>query len=342
MTVRMKDIAKKAGVSTVTVSKALSGQRGVSEQMRSEIIRLAGEMGYVNHAAAARKERSRISYTIGILMANRFFDRYNSFYGNLLQLVSAEASVMECSTMLEIVSDEMERNGTVPRMLREETVDGVIVLGSMEEEYLKVLREREVPLMYLDFTSREERCDCVISDSFYGASQMTDYLFRRGHRRIAYVGTVLSTTSITDRYLGYLKSMMEHQVQPLKEWIIDDRDPETGMMDTDRFFRLPDPLPSAFVCNCDLAAAYLLKKLEEQGLTCPDDVSVAGFDNFAYPGISEHQFTTYEVDVKEMARKAVHNLLHKLNGEYYRRGVVIVTGRLVERETVKTIDERHF
>ena len=335
--VRMKDIAERAGVSTVSVSKALSGQRGVSEEMRKKIRDIAREMGY--RPPRTKAEKSFVSYNLGILMAERFFDRFNSFYGNLQQLAAEEAAKMKCFTMLEQVTDQMEREGALPKLLQDGNADGVIVLGVLAEDYLeKLRRESGVPFMYLDFTSARYQRDSVISDSFYGAYQLTNYLFGKGHRRIAYVGTLLSTGSITDRYLGYLKSMMEHGVQVPPEWVINDRDPVTGLMDTEKYYQLPEELPTAFVCNCDLTASYLYRKLEERGIRCPQDVSIASYDNFAYPGITNVQFTTYEVDTREMARKAVHKLIHKLNGDYYRKGVTIVTGRLIEGNTVTDLD----
>ncbi len=336
--VRMKDIAEKVGVSTVTVSKALGGHRGVSEAMRQKIEQAAREMGY--QMPQGRSERSRASYNIGILMAERYFDRYNSFYGNLQQLVMAEASAMSCFTMMEVVDTDDEKKDVIPKLLREGDCDGILVLGWMEEHYLEHMRKYRgdaVPMLYLDFSVPSGQRDCVISDSFYGAYQMTNYLFSMGHRDIGFVGTLLSTSSITDRYLGYCKSLMEHGQAPRQDWLLEDRDLKTGLMDTDRFFVLPDEMPTAFFCNCDLAASYLHRKLTANGYTCPDDISIAGYDNFLYQGLTDIGFTTYEVDTKEMARKAVHNLVHKLSREHYRRGVVIVTGRLVERNSVKKL-----
>ena len=325
--VRMKDIAVRLGVSTVTVSKALSGQRGVSEELRARIIRMAAEMDYQNDRR--RHDHSRIQYNIGILTSERFVDRMDSFYSHLLQLATAEASAMECFTMMEVITAQMEQQDI-----------GVIVLGFLEDHYLECISaDPELPFILLDFTTHWKLCDCVISDSFYGSCQLTDYLFRKGHRKIAFVGTVLSTGSITDRYLGYLKSMMEHHIQVPEEWIIPDRDTETGDVDRDRFFPLPDDMPTAFVCNSDLTAAHLCRKLAIMGIRCPEDVSITGFDNFIYPGVDEGQFTTYEVDTKAMARKAVHNLIHKLNGEYYRRGIIVVTGRLIKHGSVRALEE---
>ncbi len=333
--VRMKDIAERVGVSTVTVSKALGGHRGVSQEMRQRIEQTAKEMGY--QMSKGRTERSRVSYNIGILMAERYFDRYNSFYGNLQQFVTAEATNMSCFTMIEVVSSEDERQDVIPKILLDEECDGILVMGWMEEHYLENLQGR-LPMLYLDFSVNNAPRDCVISDSFYGAYQMTNYLFMKGHRDIGFVGTLLSTSSITDRYLGYCKSLMEHGVEIRKDWLLEDRDLTTGLMDIDKFFVLPDQMPTAFVCNCDLTASYLHRKLTSKGYSCPEDVSIVGYDNFLYQGLTDIGFTTYEVDTKEMARKAVHNLIHKLNREYYRKGVVIVTGHLVERGSVKLLE----
>lgn len=336
--IRMKDIAERAGVSIVSVSKALSGQRGVSEAKRQQILTLAKEMGY---KTPSRDEgRIKTSYNIGILIENAFFSENNSFYGSLMKYVNAHASDMNCFSMLEVISQKQEEEHSLPQMIADRRVDGIIVVGILPYDYLDMIRSAtDVPILYLDFAIPGLNRDSVISDNFYGAYQLTNYLFEMGHRKIAYVGTVLATSSITDRYLGYSKSMMEHGIAVPSEWVIDDRDQKTGIIDKDRFFCLPDDMPTAFVCNCDLTAAFLEQKLFENGLRVPDDVSVVGYDHFAYQGVTDTnlKLTTYEVDLNEMARKAVHNLVHKLNGEYYRRGMIIVTGRMILGESVKKL-----
>ncbi len=334
--VRLKDIGEKLGVSTVTVSKAMSGQKGVSEKLRAEILKTAEEMGY--EAPASRKERSRISYNIGVIIASRFLDANISFYGKMMQLVATEASARSCFTMPNVITDEMELKNIKPDILSDTNIDGIIMIGHLAEEYVEfVSKSSDVPLIYLDFSGKVSGKDCVISDSFYGAYQLTNYLCEHGHKEIAYVGTLLSTSSITDRYLGYMKSMMEHQYEIKPEWVIDDRSMENGLIDPVNLMQLPDKMPTAFFCNCDLTAEHLYRKITAMGLRCPEDVSIVGYDNFAYSTINESRFTTYEVDMKEMARKAVSNLIHKMSRDYYRKGVVIIAGKLVERGSVKDL-----
>lgn len=335
--VKLADIAERLGVSTVTVSKALSGQKGVSEELRVKIKQLAEELGY-KQPSAQRHEKTGRSYNIGALIAERYLDKYDSFYWQMYQQVAMKAVLKECFTLTEVVSAQMETTHELPKLVQEQKVDGIIVIGRLFDGYLEFLKAAcDVPLIYLDFCDEKQDTDAVVSDSFYGAYRLTNYLFDMGHSEIAYVGTLLATGSITDRYLGYMKSLMEHGVAVKQEWVIDDRDKETGIIDSDRFLRLPEEMPTAFICNCDLTASYLIKKLQDAGYRVAQDISVAGYDNYLFPGLCEVAITTYEVDMKEMARRAIQNLIHKIDGEHYRHGICIVEGHMVIKDSVRKI-----
>ena len=336
--VKRADIAEKLGVSTVSVSKALSGQKGVSEEMREKIKQLADEMGY-KQPSAQRKEAAHKSYNIGVLIAERYWDKYGSFYWQLYQQVATRAVTKECFTLMETVSTQMELEREMPKLVQEQKVDGIIVIGRLFDSYLQFLKEEcEIPIIYLDFCDEKQDTDAVISDSYYGAYRLTNYLFDMGHTRIAYVGTLLATGSITDRYFGYSKSLVEHGQQIRQDWIIDDRDLETGRIDTEQMIRIPEDMPTAFVCNCDLTASFLIKKLRAAGYRVPEDVSVVGYDNYLFPGLCDVAITTYEVDMKEMARRAIQNLTKKVGGESYRQGICIAEGHLVIKDSVKRIN----
>lgn len=335
--VKMADIAERLGVSTVTVSKALAGKKGVSEELRGKIAQAAREMGY-RQAKASQREKERESYNIGVLISERYLDKYDSFYLQMYQQVATRAVAKACFTLMEVVSEEMERECELPRLLREQKADGIIVIGRLFDKYLTFLnRSIELPIIYLDFCNEKQELDAVISDSYYGAYRLTNYLFEMGHTKIGYVGTVLATGSITDRYFGYMRAMLEHGMELRKDWILDDREMETGKIDSERFIRLPAELPTAFLCNCDLTASMLIHKLKEAGYRVPEDISVAGYDNYLFPGLCDVALTTYEVDMKEMARRAVRNLIKKMNGENYGQGVSIVEGHMVIKDSVRKI-----
>lgn len=336
-TVKLADIAAIVGVSTVTVSKALSDQKGVSEDLRVRIKKLAEEMGY-KQPSTVRKLETHKSYNIGVVIAEMFLDKYDSFYWQMYQALTTKAVSKGCFTMLEVVSAGDEEAGNLPKVVQEKKVDGMIVIGSMTSEYLTILNEEvDVPIIYMDYYDEKQACDAVVSNSYYGTYALTNYLFNMGHRKIAYVGTLLATKSITDRYFGYMKSLMEHGVEAKPEWVMEDRDIDSGYIDTKNKLVLPREMPTAFVCNCDLTASYLIKKLQDNGYRIPEDVSVVGFDNYLYPGLCNIKITTYEVDIKEMARCTIHNIMKKMANETYKPGIFIVEGHLVCKESVARV-----
>lgn len=335
--VKLADIAKIMNVSTVTVSKALSNQKGVSEEMREKIKQLAKEMGYRSPSEAKMMSAKR-SYNIGIIVSERYLDQYESFYWKMYQAVATKAVSKECFTMLEVLSLETEQNLELPKLLKEHKTEGMIILGLLKEDYLNMLEQDiDVPFICLDFYDRRHECDAVVTDNFYGMYKLTNYLFEMGHKDIAYVGTLLYTGSITDRYFGYAKALMENGQKVRREWIIEDRNIEDGQRDDDFEFKFPEKMPTAFVCNCDLTAGEFINVLKKRGYRVPEDISVVGFDNYIHPGICDVGITTYEVDIKEMARKTINNLLKKMSGEYYKQGISIVEGHMVIKDSVRRL-----
>ncbi len=335
--VKLADIAARVGVSTVTVSKALSGQKGVSEETRGKIRKLAEEMGYRQPSAARREMHRQRSYNIGVLIEDQYLDKYESFYWKMYQQVSVSALSCECFALMEVVSSRMEEELEMPKVVREQKVHGIIIIGRMQSGYLKKLKENSsVPVVYVDFTDEEPGTDAVVSDNYYGAYHLVNYLLKQGHSRIAYVGTLLATSSITDRYFGYAKSLMEHGISLRDDWQMDDRDIDSGFIQ-EELLQLPEEMPTAFFCNCDLTAGKLIQKLQSQGYRVPEDISVVGFDNYIYPGICDVEITTYEVDQTEMAMQAVRILLKRMDNEPCRYGTHVVEGRLVVKKSVKAI-----
>lgn len=340
--VKLADIADRVGVSIVTVSKALSGQKGVSESMREKIINIANEMGYKQPGVRRREMEEAATakgYNLGVIIGDYYLGKYESFYSQMYQQFATKAGEEGCFCMLELITREQEMAVATPRMILEKRVDGIIIIGKLSNEYLKMIADSHIPMVGLDFYTSDPRLDSVISDSYFGAYRMTNYLLDRGHTDIAYVGTIGATMSITDRYMGYIKAMNERGFFPGKDRVIPDRNEVTLVLDDEGCLELPDAadMPTAFVCNSDQTAGALINKLERAGYQVPKDISVVGYDNFLPPGICNVRITSYEVDMKEMSRRAMSIISHKIEGEPYRRGSFIVGGRIVEKGSVARI-----
>lgn len=329
--VRMSDIAQRLGVSTVTVSKALAGQKGVSEEMRERIKALAEELGY-KAPASARGDTKR-SYNIGVIMGEVYTEKYATFYWEFYQKINTCAVQENCYVILEVLDSVREKELEEPKIVQENKIDGLIILGCIQTKYLQMLKKKcRVPVVYMDFYDKQLQEDCVISNSFYGAYHMTNYLFRMGHTEIGYVGTVLSTESIMDRYLGYLKSLMEHGVQLREDWVLNDRG-ESNIYCYDTI-PLPRELPTAFVCNSDLTASKMVKTLQEAGYRVPEDISLVGYDDWLYPGLCDVGITTYSVNMTKMAEMGIDLLVRRIGGDNSRSDMQIIEGDIVVRESV--------
>jgi len=331
--IKMADLAQELGVSTVTVSKALSGQKGVSEQMRKKIKELAEQRGYMSPAMA--REEAKESYNIGVVVAEVYIAKYQTFYWEFYQKILTKAVQDNCYVLLEVLSRENEKAGILPKIITENKIDGVIVLGGISDAYLSAIRnDCRIPVVYMDFYNETVREDCVISNNYYGSYRMTNYLFSQGHTKIGFVGTIPSTESIMDRYLGYVKSMMEHGEKVCDEWVIKDRDDTALVVDE---IKLPKKMPTAFVCNCDLTAAEMIKALRKNGYRVPEDISLVGYDDYLFPGVCDVGMTTYAVNMEKMAAEGIAMIVDKIGNGDKKHGMCIVEGSLVIRESVKKI-----
>ena len=327
--VRMADIAQKLGISIVSVSKGLAGKDGVSEEMRAQIIATAKEMGYRMPAAKAKETgASGNGQIIGVLVADHFFNE-NTFYSNMYRGILQKCASKGISVAMEIISLEAERGCIMPTLLVNHQVDALIFMGELDRNYLRNVMQSGLPYLLLDFYDDDGAMDCILSDNVSGAYQLTRHLLNAGRKKIAFVGSIGATSSIMDRYLGYSKALLRAGIAPRAEWQLEDRD-EDGLFLP---FHLPDDMPDAYLCSCDEVAHNLINYLQGQGYRVPEDVAVAGYDDFRYALLSDPQITTYHVDVESMAGAAVEQISQKMAEPKETPSTVIVPGKLILRDS---------
>ena len=326
--IRMVDIAKALGVSTVTVSRALSGKDGVGDAMRESILRAAEDMGYQPKLPTKALLNGE---TVGILLSCRFIGKGHSFYWDLYERVFECLGENDAFGILEPVKLEDESAANPPRLVRTDRVQALLLIGQLNQRYQQMLVATGLPIVQMDAYSAGFQLDTVISDGYYGMYTMTDYLMRQGHRRIAYVGSVGATSSITDRYFGYCRALQEWGITVRQDWILPDRKEHEKVL-----IPLPEDMPTAFVCNCDSVAQKLIERLNENGLHVPEDVSVVGFDGFSLTPISP-ALVTYAVDMEGMARASVKQLMDRLADPSRPPELRIVPGHFVKGDSVKSI-----
>ena len=329
--VKMQDIADRLGISVVAVSKALSGKSGVSEALREEVRRTAGELGY--SYTVRRKQAGNLTGNVCVLASSRFIDE-DSFYLKYYQHISALLQSRGRCAFFHTISPENEEKLIYPAAL-EGKADGAIILGQLSKSYIDLITSENIPVVFLDFYDDRKDIDCIISDSFYASYDITNFLINMGHRKLAFVGSVKATSSIQDRYLGYMKSLMEHNIFVSSNYVLEDRGADGLMKPID----LPVDMPTAFVCNCDGTAYQLIDQLKKEGYRVPQDISVTGFDNSVYSEMSDPKITTIEVNTEQMSALAVETILKKIENPAYSIGRMPVGGRIIYKNSVRAIKE---
>jgi len=322
-TVRMADIAEKLNISVVSVSKALAGKPGVSEEMRAKVVALARQMGYESSRASSETGGTG---NIGVLVANQLFDE-SSFYNNLYRHLVLASGGEGYTTMLEIVTLEAEREAVPPALVAGRKVDGLIFMGNQKRAYLQAVVNSGLPCVLLDFHVPGCELDCVVSDNAEGGCALTEHLLGLGYREIGFVGSICSTSSIMDRYLGYQRALRTAGLVPREEWLLEDRDERGNYIP----LALPQPMPRAFVCSCDSVAYHLVGTLRQMGLRVPQDVAVCGYDDFRFATLCQPQLTSYRVNVELMAKTAVNRLVARIRHEEGDAMRYTVSGQLVVR-----------
>lgn len=330
--VTMRELGRLMGVSAVTVSKALAGKSGVSEEMRRRIVKLAEDLGYVNPHAAHDDEARRLD--VGILIPDQYFSAesyYATFYKYLVQALSDAGHY----GLLELLGEQDEMELVPPHLVRNRRVDALVLLGQPSRAYVRMIAQLEIPVVFLDFYDEQADAVAVVGDNTYACYRLTSHLIKNGHTDIGFVGDSRATSSIMDRYLGFYRAMLARELPIREEWIIPDRDPSGALyMDA---LPLPEKLPTAFVCNCDIVACWLMEQLRAMGLQVPGDVSVVGFDDFTMGMTPVTPLTTFRMDCQAMASMAVKLVNERCASQQRSCGRMVVSGQLIHRDSVKTL-----
>ena len=323
--VTMKEIAEKLNISTVSVSKALNNKEGVGVDLRKKIIETAEEMGYKTKKASQLSSKRRL---IGVVISKHFLNPSPSFYWSLYEQVYHSLKERNYQCLLEIVDFEEEQ---APAFLDRNDLDGIIVVGFVETENMKIIDASGLPIVMVDFCNERIRGIGIIPDNCNSTYRMTSYLIDSGHKKIGYVGNIKAMPNIMDRFLGYYRALLLNDIEFNKDWIISDRDDNATLYDT---FSLPEDMPTAFVCHNDQTAYRFVQYLTEQGYRVPEDISVTGFYDYAYAVLSRPQLTTVHVEMAEMAEIAVDVLYKRIELHTNPTNTIHVHGHIKERKSV--------
>ena len=298
MTVTIRDIAEAAGVSIGTVSRALKNQRGLSDETRRAVRRVARELGY----DATRLRSTRAQRLVFLLHRQHSRFTTNPFFSYVLHGVEEACRDFGIApTLLATGPADPVRD-----QLRLHEPDAIIAAGYFETEVLNLVAGLELPMALVDFWLPGQ--PSVNPDNVEGGAMATRHLLASGRRRIAYIAGSLAHFSIRERAHGYRRALFEAGVlaDPDLEVVAPPGvDPDEGAAQAMRQLLRLRPRPDAvFACN-DVAALAALQVCLDAGLRVPQDVAVVGFDDIPAAATAQPPLTTLRVDKEGLGRAGV-------------------------------------
>ena len=329
--VTMQEIADRLGVSKVTVSKALNGKEGVGAELREKIRGEARTCGYQLSLSHSGKDKH--VKKVVVFCDSKFFDETSRsyFYVKIYQRIAD--ALLERGAIATLVNVARQKNYSAQRVLLEEaSFDGIILLGSLDPAFVEMVKNTKTPRIFVDYYDETRSHDCVLMENFYNMYDATCHLLECGHREIGFVGSLMVTQSINDRFLGYQRALLQWKIPVREEWLIPERTPDNEPIE----MQLPEKLPQAFVCNCDETAYRLMRQLARRGIRVPEDLSIVSFDDDVFATMTQPPLSTVAVHVDDMAQKAADCMMENMKPGYRSRGEIhLVRGEMVFRESVK-------
>jgi LacI family transcriptional regulator len=317
------DIARELGLSTATVSRALSNNSVISKVTTERILQKAEEMGYRynNFAGNLKKQKS---HTIGIIL-----HRLNSnFIASVLAGIEKITTEAGYDIIITHSAESYEQEVANTINLFHKRVDGLIASLSFSTENLDHFNpffKKNIPVIFFDRVDENSERTHVIIDNYKGGYIATKHLVEQGCRRIVLFTSSLNRNVYEQRHRGYSDALFDSGIEHDRELVlVKDISEESALRAAHEILRM-DPMPDGLFVTNDFEAAVCMQELKRHGVIVPDDIAIVGFNNDTISKIIDPQLTTINYPGKDMGEIVARNLLNQLNG----LGSISTTNRII-------------
>ena len=304
--VTLADIAREAGTSASTASRALSGRGYVSAGARDRLLAAAERLGYVPNASA-RTLKQRTSRVVGVVVS----DLRNQFYARLA--AGIEQTLRAADYQMVLLSDNSESGEELAgaRTFLAMRAPGVI-MTPVGDDASALLARHGVAVVEIDRLLSKIPCDGVVIDNEQGGRIATDHLLELGHRRIALLVAATDWTTDTGRVLGFRAAHRDAGV-PVDERLILPIEPEAADVDSRIATLLDEQRPTAIFAANNVLAEQAWHVLRRRGRSLPEDVSLVAFDDMPWMTMVDPGITTVAQPIDEMGSRATHLLVRRVD-----------------------------
>jgi DNA-binding LacI/PurR family transcriptional regulator len=304
----LEQVARKAKVSTATVSRVLNNANVVKSSTRARVIKAIEELKY-HPNLHARNLAGGKSRTIGVIVSNL----ENPFFFDIYKTIENDAHAAGYEVVMANTDYCSEQLVNSIRLMMGRRVAGLAaVVSEMEPALIDELADSDMPVVFYDVGTPRQNISNIRVDYRRGIDKVIDYLHSLGHRHLGFVGHHSLLGPIHERAKAVIDAAARYPHMQVRTAA--DTDTLDGGRLAARSLLASGEMPTAIVCVNDIMAVGALRELRERGLRVPDDISVTGFDNvklseFCYPAL-----TTVHIPRERIGKLACESLLAKSGG----------------------------
>jgi DNA-binding LacI/PurR family transcriptional regulator len=302
---RIKDVAKEAGVSTATVSHVINETKYVADETKKKVLDAIGKLNFYPNAHA-RSLASGKSNLIGLLVS----DISNPFFPELVKSIEAAAFERGYNVILFNTNYDAKRAADYVRRLIELKVAGVALMtAELDPNLIDELAGKEVRVVFNDLGIVGQHMSNIVLDYSAGIEEAVRHLVSLGHEKIAHISGSSRIRSGIIRRDAFINAMKKHFPNKKKNLIFEgDFRFESGQLAANEILKLKE-LPTAVVIANDMMALGAMQEFKSAGLQIPKDISIVGFDDIAFAALSDPPLTTICSPRVEMGRRAIEALI---------------------------------
>lgn len=306
----INDVAEEADVSVATVSHVLNGTRYVSGELTRRVEEAMEKLGYRPNAVA-RSLKTNKTQTIGLIAS----DLSNPFFSSLLRGVEDRALKENYSLIVCNTDETLDKEKLYIDVLSGRKIDGLLIAPTgKSDENLKSLQKRDIPLVFIDRKAKGMEVDAVLSDNVSGAAAATRHLLGLGHRRIGIILGLKSVSTSRERLEGYRRVLEEEGIEYDSDLVKQGYSQVTGgAQAAGELLSLNNP-PTAIFSTNNLMTIGAMQGLTSNNLSCPEDISLVGFDDFEWSSTFKPRLTTVAQAPYDIGANAAEILFKKIEG----------------------------
>lgn len=336
----LKDIAKKAGVATSTVSRVINDNSRISQKTKDKVKKIMDEMGYYPNLNARNLVKQR-SHNLGLVIPYSTEEAFaDPFYSEILRSIGVLAHSKGFNLLLLTSEGKNDEKDRVLNAVRGKQVDGILILRAKNDDKLiKELKKIKFPFVIVGRPEAEKEYYWVNNDNIRSSEKVVDYLINKGHRKIAMISGNLKYIVNQDRIEGYKKAFQKNNI---------DYDPDLIFSNSKTNYQniyllaqkiiKNNPDITAFYGISDVIAYTIIQAMNDLNIKIPEEISLVGFNNNPMSRIISPPLTTVDINIYLLGYKATELLISVINKKIDQFKHTIVPSNIIERNSCKKID----